>query len=184
MKNVKDDLQEVLLSEEQLQAIVCRIAAEVDATYSQGDAPLLLVATLKGAVVFTADLMRQLNTSVDIEFIKASSYGSGTVSSGNLRIDLDIKREDLSNYHVLIVEDIIDSGRTLTRLKKHLEDRGAKSVRTCTLLDKPSRRTVPFEADFVGREIPDAFVIGYGLDYDEKYRDLPFVGVLKPEIYQ
>ena len=120
---------------------------------------------------------------MQIDFMKVTSYGKGSSSTGNVRILLDLHREDFSKVDVLIVEDIIDSGRTLSYLTEYLKLKGAKSVRTCTLLDKPSRREVAFTPDYVGREIPDEFVVGYGLDYDEKYRALPFVGVLKPEVY-
>ena len=144
---------------------------------------LVLLCVLKGSVVFMADLMKAVNIPVDIEFMKVSSYGAGTTSSGNIKIHLDLQREDLDNCNILIVEDIIDSGRTLSRLSEYLNFKGARSVRTCTLLDKPERREVDFQADYVGFTIPDEFVIGYGLDYNEAYRELPFVGVLSPSVY-
>jgi hypoxanthine phosphoribosyltransferase len=133
--------------------------------------------------MFTCEIMKKLNLPVEIEFMKVSSYGSGTNSSGMINIHLDLKREDIGDADFIIVEDIIDSGRTLAHLVRYLEDRGAKSVKTCTLLDKPSRRVVDFVPDYRGMEIPDKFVVGFGLDYDEKYRNLPYVGILKPEIY-
>ena len=131
-----------------------------------------------------AELMKRIKLPVEIDFMKVSSYGSGTVSSKTVTIVLDIRRKDLESSDILIVEDIIDSGRTLSYLVEYLKLKGAASVKTCTLLDKPSRREVDFEPDFCGFEIPDEFVIGYGLDFDEKYRALPFVGVLKPELYE
>ena len=120
---------------------------------------------------------------MQLEFMKVSSYGKGTKASGEIRIHLDLTRENLEDYDLLVVEDIVDSGRTLARLTQLLGNRNAHSVRTCTLLDKPSRREVDYTPDFCGTQIPDEFVIGYGLDYAEDYRNLPFVGVLKPEIY-
>ena len=127
--------------------------------------------------------MKKLTVPVEIDCMKASSYGAGTVTTGTINIHLDLIRPDLDKCDLLIVEDIIDSGITLSYLTKYLKGKGARSVRTCTLLDKPSRRKVDFEADYRGIVIPDEFVIGYGLDYDEKYRALPYVGVLRPEIY-
>ena len=125
--------------------------------------------------------MKRVTVPVEIDFMKVSSYGAGTVSTGSINIMLDLVRPDLNTCDVLIIEDIIDSGNTLSHLVRYLKERGAASVRTCTLLDKPERRTVDFTADYRGKIIPDKFVIGFGLDYDEKYRALPFVGVLKPE---
>lgn len=129
------------------------------------------------------ELMKKITVPVEIDFMKVSSYGGGTSSSGSINIILDLYRKDLSNTDILIVEDIIDSGKTLSYLVDYLKLKGAKSVKTCTLLDKPDRREVDFNADWVGAVIPNEFVVGYGLDYDEKYRALPFVGVLKPEVY-
>ena len=143
----------------------------------------LLRGILKGSVVFMAELMKQLRVHVEIDFMQVSSYGSGT-TSGNIKILLDLARDDIKECDILIVEDIIDSGKTLSYLVEYLKLRGAASVRTVTLLDKPSRRTVDFSPDFRGFEIPDYFVVGYGLDFDEKYRALPFIGVLKPELYE
>jgi hypoxanthine phosphoribosyltransferase len=134
--------------------------------------------------MFTTELMKKIPLrNLEVEFMKVSSYGSGTVSSGVLNIHLDMKREDLSDADFLIVEDIIDSGNTLYRLVKYLRERGANSVKTCTMLDKPDRRVVEFTPDYCGAVIPDEFVIGFGLDYDEKYRNLPYVGILDPKVY-
>jgi hypoxanthine phosphoribosyltransferase len=127
--------------------------------------------------------MRKLDLPVELEFMKVSSYGAGTKSSGEIRIHLDLARENLEKYNIIVIEDIVDSGRTLSRLTALLKNRNANSVKTCTLLDKPSRREVDFVPDYVGRQIEDEFVIGYGLDYDEKYRNLPYVAILKREIY-
>ena len=144
---------------------------------------LVVVSVIKGSVFFFVDLVRALKRPVELDFIKASSYYAGTTSSGELNIQLDLKRDDYENVDILLVEDIVDSGRTLKVLTEHLRERGAHSVRTVALLDKPSRRAVEFEADYIGATIPDEFVVGYGLDYNENYRELPFVGVLKPEVY-
>ena len=130
------------------------------------------------------DLMKRIKTPLEIEFMRVSSYGAGTVSSGHIQIHLDVNIKDIENCDILIVEDIIDSGRTLTYLTDYLAKKGAKSVRTVTLLDKPMRREVPFTPNYVGIEIPDEFVVGYGLDFNEKYRALPYIGVLVSEAYK
>lgn len=181
---LESDIESVLLSEEKIDAIVSRIAREVDNVYSAPDSKLLLLCILKGSVVFMGDLMKKLTVPVEIDFMKVSSYGSSTATSGRVNIILDLNRKDLKDCDILIIEDIIDSGKTLSYLTEYLRLNGAKSVRSCTLLDKPSRREVEFTPDFIGEEIPDAFVVGYGLDYAEKYRALPFVGILKPEVYE
>ena len=179
-----DDCAYTLLSAEEISAIVNRLAAEIQATYENSARRLVMVVILKGSMPFAADLMKRLTLPIELEFMKVSSYGAGTKSSGEIKISLDLNRDDLQDLDLLVVEDIIDSGRTLSRLTKLLQNRNAHSVRTCTLLDKPSRREVDFVPDFCGAVIPDEFVIGYGLDYNEKYRNLPFVGVLKREIYE
>ncbi len=179
-----DSIETVLVSEEQLQQAVTRIAGEIDTYYADSGKRLLLLCILKGSVIFMGDLMKRIKLPVEIDFMKVSSYGSGTSSSGSIHIHLDLLRDDLPETDVLIIEDIIDSGRTLSRLTEYLRMKGAHSVRTCTMLDKPSRREVDFTPDHVGFVIEDKFVIGYGLDYDEAYRALPFVGVLKPEVYE
>ena len=176
-------VEKVLVSEEEIDKIVARIAAEIDRDYAGKDNRLVLVCILKGSIVFTGDLMKRLTIPVEIDCMKVSSYGSGTASSGNIKIHLDITRDDISDCDILVVEDIIDSGCTLSYLTEYLKLKGAKSVKTCTLLDKPSRRKVDFAPDYSGLEIPDEFVVGYGLDYDERFRALPYVGVLKPEVY-
>ncbi len=175
------DVERVLLSEEQLSGIVARLADTLNRDYA--DKKLLLLCILKGSVVFMGDLMKRITVPVEIDFMRVSSYGGDTKTTGNINILLDLVRKDIPQCDIVIVEDIIDSGRTLSYLKEYLTFRGAHSVKTCTLLDKPERREVPLEADYVGSVIPDEFVVGYGLDYDEKYRALPYVGVLKPSVY-
>ena len=180
MTDYNERIKRVLYTEEQIAAAVKEAGRAISEKYA--GKPLLLVGFLKGSFVFMADLCRAVDAPCEIGFMAAKSYYSGTTSSGNVKITMDLD-QDISKYHVVIVEDIIDSGVTLSYLAKYLLGKGAKSVRTCTLLDKPSRREVEFVPDFSGATIPDEFVIGYGLDFDEKYRNLPFVGVLKPEMY-
>ena len=158
------------------------LADKISADYA--GKKLLLLGILKGSVVFMGDLMKHLTIPVQIDFMRVSSYGHGTVSSGRVNIILDLFRNDIDECDILVVEDIIDSGKTLSYLTQYLKNKGAKSVRTCTMLDKPSRREVDFEPDYVGAEIPDEFVVGYGLDYNEDYRALPYVGVLKRSVYE
>ena len=176
-------IAKILVSEAELEATVSRLAAQIDADYKGSDKKLVLLCILKGSIVFMGDLMKKLTVPVEIDCMKVSSYGSGTTSSGSVKIHLDVTRPDLSDCDFLIIEDIIDSGYTLSYLTDYLKLRGARSVKTCALLDKPARRKVEFTPDYVGLEIPDEFVVGYGLDYDERFRALPYVGVLKPEIY-
>lgn len=175
------DIQEVLFTEEQIAKMVERVGAEISRDYK--DKNLLLVSVLKGSVVFMADLMRAITIPARIDFMATSSYGSGVKTSGVVKIlkDLDL---ELSGYDILMVEDILDSGKTLSYLTELLQSRGPKSIRVCALFDKPERREVEVEATYVGSQIPDAFIVGYGLDFDEKYRNLPFVGVLKPCVYE
>lgn len=177
------DIESILVSEEQINNITSRIADRINQDYKDSKKQLVLICILKGSLMFTSELMKKITLPVELEFMKVSSYGAQTVSSGVINIHLDIKRQDVSDVDFIIVEDIIDSGRTLSHLIKYLSERGANSVRTCTMLDKPSRRTVDFEPDYCGMVIPDKFVVGFGLDYNEKYRNLPYVGVLKPEVY-
>ena len=177
------DVAKILVSEEEIDQITTRIAKEIDEDYKGEDKRLILVCILKGSIVFMGDLMKKITVPVEIDCMKVSSYGAGTVTTGTVNIHLDLIRPDLDKCDLLIIEDIIDSGVTLSYLTKYLKGKGAKSVRTCTLLDKPSRRKVDFTPDYCGVTIPDEFVIGYGLDFDEKYRALPYVGVLRPEIY-
>ena len=183
MRNENNDIMEILVSEQELDEITTRIAAEIDRDFGECDGRLVLLATLKGAVVFMGDLMRKIKTPIEIDFMKVSSYGAQTRSTGNINIHLDLQRADIEECHIIVVEDIIDSGRTLSYLTEYLKRKGARSVHTCTVLDKPSRREVDFVPDYYGKIVPDAFVVGYGLDYDEKYRNLPYVAILKREVY-
>lgn len=180
---MNDAIERVLVSEEEIETTIKRLAKEIDRDYAGDDRRLVLVCILKGSIVFTGELMKSLTVPVEIDCMKVSSYGSGTTTSGSVKIHLDITRGDISDCDLLVVEDIIDSGCTLSYLTEYLKLKGARSVKTCTLLDKPSRRKVAFTPDYVGVEIPDEFAVGYGLDYDERFRALPFVGVLKPEVY-
>lgn len=174
------DIEKVLISEEELKEIIARLGKQITEDYK--DKNLLVVSVLKGSVMVMADLLREIKLPLRIDFMSVSSYGSGTTSSGTVKIikDLDI---NLAGYDLLIVEDILDSGVTLSSLKQILLTRGPASVKICTLLDKPERRKADIKADYVGAQIPDAFVVGYGLDYDEKYRNLPYVGILSPSVY-
>lgn len=171
-----DAIDHVLITEDRIRERVAALAREISADYAGKD--LVLIAVLKGAVVFCADLMRCLDLPVCLEFVSAASYGSRTSSSGEVRLVLDTCG-DLRGRHVLVVEDIVDSGRTLAALVEALRAQGPASVKTCCLLDKPSRRVAPFEPDYVGFAIPDCFVVGYGLDYAEKSRNLPYIAVVK-----
>lgn len=177
------DVEKILVDEEQLDKITTKLAKQIDEDYGRPDRHLLLVCILKGSLMFMSDLMKKITVPLEIDCMRVSSYGSGTVSCGSVNIVLDLIRPDLPQCDILIIEDIVDSGNTLSYLVKYLEVKGARSVRTCTLLDKPSRRKVEFVPDYIGLEIPDEFVVGYGLDYAEKYRALPYVGILKPEVY-
>ncbi len=178
-----NDIKEILVSEEELDAITTRIAADISRDYE--GRRLLLLCILKGSVVFMGDLMKKISIPVEIDFMKVSSYGAGTKTSGSVNILLDLCRADLPDLDIVIVEDIIDSGRTLSYLTKYLTGKGARSVKIATVLDKPSRRdpSIDLTPDYTGKIIPDEFVVGYGLDFDEKYRALPYIGVLKPEVY-
>lgn len=175
-----NDIQKVLITEEEIDVIVKKLGERITEDYK--DKNLLMVGILKGSTVFMADLIRAVKVPCRIDFMAVSSYGSGTMSTGAVKIikDLDI---DLEGYDLLIVEDILDSGKTLHYITNILKTRRLRSIRICTFLDKPERRQVDLKADYCGAEVPDEFVVGYGLDYDEKYRNLPFLGVLKPEVY-
>ena len=177
---LEQDIDRVLFTEEQLQARVAEIAAQIDRDYA-GKQPLL-VSVLRGSFVFMADLVRRITLPCTVDFMAVSSYGSGTTSSGQVKIVKDLS-EQIEGKDVIVVEDILDSGNTLSYLLKLLEARHPASIRLCTLLDKPERRTKPVAVQYSGFTIPDEFVVGYGLDYDEKYRNLPYIGILKPEIY-
>ena len=177
---LEQDIAHVLFTEEQLQARVAEIAAQIDRDYA-GKQPLL-VSVLRGSFVFMADLVRRITLPCTVDFMAVSSYGSGTTSSGQVKIVKDLS-EQIEGKDVIVVEDILDSGNTLSYLLKLLEARHPASIRLCTLLDKPERRTKPVAVQYSGFTIPDEFVVGYGLDYDEKYRNLPYIGILKPRVY-
>jgi hypoxanthine phosphoribosyltransferase len=176
--HVPPEIEQVLISEQQIAERVAELAAAVDAEYEGRE--VLLVGVLKGAVMFMADFARALRTPVSLEFMAVSSYGSATSSSGVVRILKDLDR-DIVDKHVLVVEDIVDSGLTLSWLVRNLKSRGPASVRVVALLRKPEAVKVDVQVDHVGFDIPSEFVVGYGLDYAERYRDLPFVGRLRPE---
>lgn len=178
--NMKDDIEEILLPEKDLQKAVKKLGKQISADYEGKN--LMLVAVLKGSVIFMADLMRAITIPVSIDFMSVSSYGAGVKSSGVVKIIKDLDH-DLSGYDVLIVEDILDSGLTLSYLTNVLRQRKVNSIRICALLDKPERRQVDIKPDYACFVVPDKFVVGYGLDYDQRYRNLPYVGVLKQEVY-
>ena len=174
------DVKEILFSEEQVKRRVAELADQINRDYEgQG---LMLISVLRGSFVFMADLVRALTIPCTVDFMAVSSYGSGTVSSGQVQITKDLS-EDITGKHVLVVEDILDSGNTLSYLLELLKARQPASIRLCTLLDKPERRVKPVQVNYTGFAIPDAFVVGYGLDYDEYYRNLPYIGILKPSVY-
>ncbi|MDD6236849.1 MAG: hypoxanthine phosphoribosyltransferase [Clostridiales bacterium] len=177
---MKNDILKALITEEELHRKVAELGKKISEDYRNKN--LLMVSVLKGSVVFMADLMREVTIPCEIDFMCVSSYGSGVKTSGVVKIikDLDI---DLKDRDLLIVEDILDSGMTLSYIKTMLEQRGTRSIKICTLLDKPERRQADIKADYSCFNVPDEFVVGYGLDYDEKYRNLPYVGILKPEVY-
>lgn len=177
------DIKTILINEKELETINQQLADKINADYADQTKPLIVIVILKGSLIFASDLVRKINLPLEIEFMKVSSYGAGTKNSGEIKVHLDLMRENLEQYNILIIEDIVDSGRTLARLTQLLRNRNANSVKTCTLLDKPSRREVPFTPDYCGTTIPDEFVVGYGLDFDEKYRNLPYIGILDPKVY-
>ncbi len=175
------DIEEILLSTEAIQAKVTELGARITEDYK--GKPLLLLGTLKGAVPFIADLARAINLPLELDYMAISSYGDSTQSSGVVRILKDLEGP-IENKHVLIVEDIIDSGLTLHYLMEVLRQRRPLSLRVCTLLDKERERVKPVTSDYTGFTIPDRFVVGYGLDYAQRYRNLPYIGILKPAIYE
>lgn len=175
------DIKQILYSEEDIAAIIDRLGKQITEDY-RGKS-LLLVGILKGSVVFMADLMRKIDLPCKIDFMALSSYGDSSRSSGVIRLLKDLST-NIEGYDVLVIEDILDSGNTLSHLRKLLLLRNPKSLRICTFFDKPDRRVVKdLKADYIGAVIPDEFIVGYGLDYAEKYRNLPYVGILKPEFY-
>lgn len=177
---LEKDIQEVLFSQQQLEERVDQIAQEITRDYAGKE--IVLISVLRGSFVFMADLCRRIDLPCTIDFMSVSSYGKGTSSTGQVQITKDLSG-DISGKHILVVEDILYSGNTLSYLLKLLEQRKPASIRLCTLLDKPERRVKPVEVHYSGFTIPDAFVVGYGLDYAEHYRNLPYIGILKPEVY-
>ena len=177
---IHDDVEEILLSDSQIQARVVELGGELSRDYDGRDP--VLVSVLKGSIVFLADLVRAMQISLSVDLMEVSSYGASTESSGQVRILKDLSRP-IEGREVLVVEDIIDTGLTLNYLLRYLREKGPASLRICCLLDKPARRLAPIEIAYRGFTIPDRFVIGYGLDYDEHYRNLPYIGVLRPSVY-
>ena len=168
----------VMISEEEINKRVCEIAEQISKDYAGKEVRLICI--LKGSVFYTCELAKRITIPVTLDFMSVSSYGSGTVSSGTIKIKKDLD-DDIEGLDVIVVEDIIDTGRTLSYLLENLKTRSPKSVRLCTLLDKPDRRVVDVKVDYVGFEIPDEFVVGYGLDYDQQYRNLPYIGFVEIE---
>ena len=175
------DVEQILYTEEELRQRVRELGCQITADYA-GREPLL-ISVLRGSYIFMADLTRSINLDVTVDFMSVSSYGAGTASSGQVEIKKDLSAS-IEGKDLIIVEDILDSGNTLYYLLDVLRARKPASIRICTLMDKPERRVKPIKADYVGFTVPDAFIVGYGLDYAEKYRNLPYVGVLKPSVYQ
>ena len=178
--SMHSDISEIIYTEEQIITRVREMGAQISREYEGKD--LLMISVLKGSLIFMADLMRSVDIPCSIDFLSVSSYGNGTSTTGEVRIlkDLDASIEDKD---LLIVEDILDSGVTLSFLLKNLQARNPRSIKLCTLLDKPERRKVDIFADYVGFDVPNHFIVGYGLDYAEHYRNLPYIGILKPEVY-
>ena len=176
----KSYLKEILLTEEKIKSIVKELAERINTDYAGKE--LLVIVILKGSFVFAADLVREIEIPLELDFMVVSSYGSGSSSSGIVKIIKDLN-ESIKGKHVIIIEDILDSGITLSNLMEVLKVRQPETLEICTLLNKPERRKAQVDAKYIGCDIPDEFIVGYGLDYDEKYRNLPFVGVLRPEVY-
>lgn len=174
------DIKEILISEQKIDSIVSNIAEKIDKDYENKD--MLMVGLLKGSICFMADLMKKMKSDFKIDFVVASSYANGTESTGTVNIVKDVS-QSVQGKDILIVEDIIDSGNTLDFMVKYFKAKKAKSVKIATLLDKPERRKVKIDVDYVGKIIPDEFVVGYGLDYAEDYRTLPYIGILKESVY-
>ena len=174
------DILKVLFTEEELRSRVSQMGAQITQDYQGKD--VVLVSVLRGSYIFMADLTRNIDLPCTMDFMSVSSYGAGTASSGQVKITRDLS-ESIEGKNLIIVEDILDSGNTLYYLRDVLWARKPASIAICTLLDKPERRQKPIKADYMGFEIPDAFVVGYGLDYAERYRNLPYIGIVKPEVY-
>jgi len=179
--SIKKDIAEILIGAEELQAKIAELGRQISEDYRGRDP--LLICLLRGAVVFLSDLIRAIDIPLEMDFMAISSYGDSTESSGVVRLMMDLK-SNITGRDVLIVEDIVDTGRTLAYMLENLQTRRPADIKVCALLSKPSRREVQVKLDYLGFEIPDRFVVGYGLDYAENYRNLPFIGVLKPELYK
>lgn len=175
------DVEKILFTESEIADCVKELGKQITEDYRGKE--LVVAVILKGSLIFAADLIRHINIPLRVDFMQASSYGTGTVSSGKLDIKRELE-EDLSGKHLLVVEDIVDSGNTLYNLKEHLKNSAAESVKICTLLSKPDRRETEVEVEYIGRVIPDEFVVGYGLDFNQRYRNLPYIGILKREVYE
>lgn len=180
MRTVHDDVKKVLLTREQIDARVAELGAEITKDYEGKE--IVMICLLSGAAWFATDLSRAIENDMRMDFMVASSYGNGTTTSGNVKVSLDV-RTDLTNKHVLLVDDIIDTGTTFKAITDMLSGRGVASIKTVALCDKKERRTAEIQADYVGFVIPDEFVVGFGLDYAGNYRNLPYIGILKPEVY-
>ncbi|MBQ3537586.1 MAG: hypoxanthine phosphoribosyltransferase [Clostridia bacterium] len=178
---MRNDIETILLDEKEISDIVTQLGEQISRDYEGKN--LLMVSVLKGSVVFMADLMRAVTVPCQIDFMAVSSYGQGSKTSGVVKIIKDLDT-NIEGYDLLIVEDILDSGKTLSYISEILEARNPNSIRICTFLDKPERRQVDLKADYIGAQVPDEFVVGYGLDFAEKYRNLPFLGVLKRSVYE
>ena len=174
------DIEKILVSEKEIEGFVNTLAKQIEKDYNGKE--FVMIGLLKGSISFMADIMKKVNLDFAIDFMVASSYGSATESSGNVEIKKDVSMP-IANKDILIIEDIIDSGNTLSFIVKYLLSKGANSVKICTLFDKPLRRKVDIKPDYSGMLVPDEFIVGYGLDYDEKYRNLPYVGILKRSVY-
>ena len=179
-----NDIEKIMFSEEEVQKMVEKIGKQISDDYRNSDKRLLLVCILKGSLIFTADLMRAIDIPCEVDFMQASSYGDKTISNGTVHIRLDLKKHDLSDYNIVVIEDILDTGNTLYNLINVLHGKGCDDVKLCVLLNKPDRRERPITVHYEGAKIPDEFVVGYGLDYNDLYRNLPYIGVLKPEVYE
>lgn len=182
MNDINDAVEKVLIDEESLNIRIKKLASYINQHYKDED-DLILVAILKGSVMFMAELAKHIKVDTNLEFMSVSSYGAGTTSTGNVKILKDLDT-DIKDKNVLLVEDIIDTGNTLYKLKTNLEKRDPKEIKIVTLLDKPERRTIDIKPDWYGFKIPDEFVVGFGLDYDQSYRNLPYIGILKKEVYE
>ncbi len=179
-----NDIEKIMFSEEEVQKMVEKIGKQISDDYRNSDKRLLLVCILKGSLIFTADLMRAIDIPCEVDFMQASSYGDKTISNGTVHIRLDLKKHDLSDYNIVVIEDILDTGNTLYNLINVLHGKGCDDVKLCVLLNKPDRRERQITVHYEGAKIPDEFVVGYGLDYNDLYRNLPYIGVLKPEVYE